>query len=68
METIPNHHLRYSRAWSLYQEKGLSEELKISLENEMDSAQNLFGWQEFQDFKKTLPGYCEYWQKLGGLI
>ena len=42
--------------------------MKVNLENEMDSAQNLFGWQEFQDFKKTLPGYCEYWQNLGNFL
>ena len=27
----------------------------------MDAAQNLFSWDEFQAFKKTLPGFVEYW-------
>lgn len=31
------------------------------LECEMDSAQNLFGWDEFQEFKVTLHGFVELW-------
>jgi hypothetical protein len=31
------------------------------LEREMDSAQNLFGWDEFQEFKVALPGFVEFW-------
>jgi hypothetical protein len=27
----------------------------------MDSAQNHFTFDEFQEFKDTLPGYQEYW-------
>jgi hypothetical protein len=27
----------------------------------MDSAQNHFAFDEFQEFKDTLPGYQEYW-------
>ena len=32
-----------------------------NLEREMDSAQNLFGWDEFQEFKVKLPGFVEFW-------
>lgn len=57
----PTHHIRYARAWNLFQDDSLSQEARDSLMSEMDSAQNYFGWQEFQDFKVTLPGFVEFW-------
>jgi hypothetical protein len=62
--TIPSHHLRYAQAWKEYSSPGISESRKEELEQEMDSAQNKFGFKEFQEFKKTLPGFIEYWTKL----
>lgn len=59
----PEHHNRYRKAWEEYStcfDKVRAKEL----EREMDSAQNHFGWDEFQEFKKTLPGYIEYWNFL----
>ena len=29
----------------------------------MDSAQNKFSWEEFQEFKKTLSGFEAFWGK-----
>lgn len=63
MNQLPEHHLRYSRAWSLYQDKSLSDEARLILEQEMDDAQNNFGWNEFQEFKETLTGYNKFWNK-----
>jgi predicted nucleotide-binding protein (sugar kinase/HSP70/actin superfamily) len=60
----PLHHQRYRRAWDLYQDESLSPAAKKILENEMDSAQKYFGWEEFQEFKKTLPGFIEHWDNL----
>ena len=62
--TEPEHHTRYKRAWSLYQEEGLCQESRKALEKEMDSAQNHFSWDEFQDFKETLPGFNEFWENI----
>ena len=59
---MPNHHERYARAWSLHRDPSMSDELRRILECEMDEAQNHFGWDEFQQFKETLPGYVEYWE------
>jgi len=61
-EDIPEHHKRYARAWSLYQDKTLSKDAKIALEREMDSAQNHFSWDEFQVFKATLPNFVDFWE------
>lgn len=61
---MPNHTERYARAWDLYRSEGLSDEAKIILEREMDEAQNSFSFDEFQEFKKTLPGFCEYWESI----
>ena len=58
----PNHHLRYQRAWALYQDPGLSDEARGVLEREMDAAQNHFQWDEFQAFKQTLPGFLDFWR------
>lgn len=58
---MPKHHARYSRAWFLHQDAELSDESRLILEREMDDAQNYFGWDEFQEFKATLPGYIEHW-------
>ena len=57
----PKHQNRYALAWSLWKEPSCSPENKLVLEREMDNAQNNFTWQEFQDFKETLPGYLDHW-------
>lgn len=64
MNVAPDHHRRYALAWDLYQDSGLTEESRRALEKEMDAAQTLFKWGEFQDFKRTLPGYEKYWKQL----
>ena len=58
---MPIHHERYARAWSLHRDPAMSDESRQILEREMDDAQNHFTWDEFQEFKKTLPGFVEYW-------
>lgn len=58
---LPDHHRRYALAWSLYRDDSLADGAREALEREMDAAQNLFGWDEFQDFKQTLPGFVEHW-------
>jgi hypothetical protein len=55
------HHRRYALAWSLYRDESLTDDARETLEREMDSAQNLFGWDEFQTFKQTLSGFVEHW-------
>ena len=60
----PDHHIRYARAWDLYRDNSLPDDLKIILEQEMDSAQNHFEWNEFQEFKKNLQGFIEHWEGL----
>ena len=52
---------RYARAWFLYRDTSLDDATRQTLEQEMDSAQNHFTWAEFQEFKKTLPGYEDFW-------
>jgi len=64
---LPAHHLRYAVAWSLYQDE-LSDLASRALEREMDAAQNLFTWDEFQVFKQTLPGYIEFWKRFAASI
>jgi len=61
MSIMPEHHRRYAVAWSLYKDDSLSEQSKLLLEREMDDAQNYFNWDEFQEFKLTLPGFMEHW-------
>ena len=58
---LPDHHRRYALAWALYRDETLTNEARETLEREMDSAQNLFGWDEFQAFKQTLSGFVECW-------
>lgn len=53
----PDHHRRYAEAWQAHRTPGNSEERLRELEKEMDSAQNHFGWNEFQEFKKSLPDF-----------
>ena len=60
--TTPTHHLRYQRAWALHQDPNISDVARGFLEREMDSAQESFGWDEFQAFKETLPGYLDFWR------
>lgn len=55
---------RYETAWNLYLDPDLSKEAKLILQKEMDSAQNEFTWDEFQEFKKTLKGFVEHWDML----
>ena len=59
--SLPDHHLRYARAWALHRDADMPDSAREILEREMDSAQNLFGWDEFQKFKGTLPGFVEFW-------
>ena len=59
----PSHHVRYARAWLLYQDQDISDDSRLALEREMDAAQNSFEWNEFQKFKKTLPGYVQFFEK-----
>ena len=61
---MPEHHRRYAIAWSLHQDPTCSEESRLILEREMDDAQNSFGWDEFQTFKTTLPGFVEHWSAM----
>ena len=67
----PEHHRRYRAAWTEYR-TNLDPERAKELEQEMDSAQNHFGWDEFQKFKVTLEGYVEYWdflkRSVGGAV
>lgn len=56
------HQQRYRDAWEKYRDPTLTDAERQVLEQEMDSAQNDFTWDEFQDFKKTLPGYLEHWK------
>ncbi len=58
---IEFHKERYAIAWKLHQDKNTSEYSKRIMEHVMDSAQNHFSWDEFQEFKKTLPDYAEHW-------
>jgi len=53
--------VRYARAWALHQYADMPDSAREILEREMDSAQNRFGWAEFQKFKVTLPGFVEFW-------
>jgi hypothetical protein len=57
----PEHHETYRTAWTEYR-SCLSEQRRKELEQMMDRAQDNFGWDEFQDFKITLPGFMEFWQ------
>jgi hypothetical protein len=57
------HHERYRRAWLLYQSKGLSDEAKKALEREMDAAQEHFTYEEFALFKRSLPGFQDFWRQ-----
>lgn len=60
---MKKHERRYSLAWALYQET-TDEKCKMFLEREMDAAQERFTFDEFQDFKKTLPCYTHYWNSI----
>ena len=59
---IPEYHRRYAIAWLLHQDPARSEGSRLILECEMDDAQNSFGWDEFQLFKTTLPGFIQHWE------
>ena len=60
--TEPNHQKQYREAWQAWKKTG-NLNRKKELEKKMDNAQNNFEWDEFQLFKKTLPGFCEHWDK-----
>lgn len=60
MSGEPDHHRRYREAWDAYRTCFDDADAQL-LERAMDAAQNSFGWDEFQEFKQTLPGYVEYW-------
>ena len=68
-DTEPSHYRRYRVAWEAYIDPDTPDACRLDLENEMDSAQNEFTFDEFQEFKKTLPGFVRFWQELhdGGL-
>lgn len=59
--SLPEHHVRYARAWALHRDADMPDSAREILEHEMDCAQNLFGWDEFQEFKVTLLGFVEFW-------
>lgn len=59
--SLPEHHVRYARAWALHLDSDMPDSAREILECEMDEAQNLFGWDEFQEFKLRLPGFVEFW-------
>ena len=61
---MPIHHERYARAWSLHRDPDMSDESRQILEREMDDSQNHFTWDEFQEFKETLPGFVDHWAGL----
>lgn len=63
-EPEPQHCLDYRAAWQEYCTCFDADEAK-RLERRMDQAQKHFSLNEFQVFKKTLPGYTEYWEFLG---
>ena len=56
------HEKQYADAWDEYCKGPTSRALE--LEGIMDQAQNHFTLDEFQEFKKTLPGYLEFWNAL----
>lgn len=70
--TTPDHHTRYRKAWLEYYHltrygrpsTDFSSDFMrdaYRLEHEMDQAQNYFTWDEFQEFKRTLPGFLDIW-------
>jgi len=60
----PDHYRRYRLAWESYADPDTPKKCKEALEKEMDSAQNDFKFDEFQEFKETLPGYTEHWNNM----
>ena len=58
----PAHHRRYRFAWLSYADPDTPSDLLPEIGKEMDLAQNAFGWDEFQTFKETLPGFMEFWR------
>ncbi len=57
----PSHHRRYRVAWHAFKDPDTPKSMSSQLMEEMDSAQNHFKFDEFQEFKKTLVGFEEYW-------
>lgn len=53
----------YRRYWMKYLDCTSSVRRK-ELESLMDQAQNHFSWNEFQEFKVTLPHYIDHWKGL----
>jgi hypothetical protein len=49
-------------AWQAYNDPDTPKSCLQAIEKEMDSAQNHFEWDEFQEFKVTLEGFEEFWE------
>jgi len=64
----PDHHIRYARAWMLRQSDGMTTTAKLACEREMDAAQELFTWEEFRDFKLTLDGFVDFWNRWASFV
>jgi len=64
IQSEPEHHKRYRVAWEAHRDPDTPKSCLKDIENEMDNAQNDFKWDEFQEFKQTLPGYIEHWEKM----
>jgi len=58
----PEHHRKYRVAWMAYRDPDTPKDCLEDLQKEMDSAQDHFGWDEFQEFKVTLEGFEEFWK------
>lgn len=61
---LSNHLRRYALIWDLYSnipDMPYDDEIRIGLEREMDNIQDEFNYLEFQEFKKTLPRFMDYW-------
>lgn len=58
---------QYAAAWAAYKETWDDGE-RLRLGKAMDSAQNHFTWQQFQEFKVTLPGFIEYWAAVPSML
>ncbi len=51
----------YAELWESYK-AAQSDHERLVLGSLMDKCQNEFEYQEFQDFKVTLPGFLGFWQ------
>ena len=60
---MPEHHRLYRQYWEEFRDC-VSRKRSDELKRLMDEQQNLFYNMEFHRFKKTLPGYVDYWNAL----